>query len=133
MTKTLLRKSLYDLLESEGYQVLAASKGTDGLAMYRHSIHPTELLVTDYNMPGMSGSERARECMWLNPELGVLYVSGSPPDEELQEDLQRCRRGLIAKPFNGRDLLRKARELLLIESTALVLAKHWSELTAKEN
>jgi hypothetical protein len=81
----------------------------------------------------MSGSELARECTWLNPELGVLYVSGSPPDEELQEDLQRCSRGLIAKPFNGRDLLRKARELLLIESTALVLAKHWSELTAKEN
>lgn len=122
--KDSVRNSLYDLLESDGYEVLAASNGTDGLAIYRHSIHPIELLVTDYNMPGMSGLELALECTRLDPELGVLYVSGSPPDEELQEDLQRCRRGFIAKPFNGRDLLRKARELLLTESTALALAKH---------
>ena len=122
--KDSVRNSLYDLLESDGYEVLAASNGADGLTIHRHSIHPIELLVTDYNMPGMSGLELDRECTRLNPELGVLYISGSPPDEELQEDLQRCRRGFIAKPFNGRDLLRKARELLLTESTALVSAKH---------
>jgi CheY-like chemotaxis protein len=122
--KDSVRNSLYGLLESDGYEVLAASTGADGLAIYRRSIRPIELLVTDYNMPGMSGLELARECTRLNRELGVLYVSGSPPDEGLQEDLQRCRRGFIAKPFHGRDLLRKARELLLTGSTALVLAKH---------
>lgn len=118
-----VRNSLYGLLESDGCEVLAASNGTDGLAIYRHSIHPIELLVTDCNMPGMSGLQLARECTRLNRELGVLYISGSPPDEELQEDLQRYRRGFIAKPFRARDLLRKARELLLTESTALMSAK----------
>lgn len=119
-----VRDSLYSLLERDGYEVLAASNGTDGMAIYRHSFHPIELLVADYNMPGMSGLALAHECSRLNRELGVLYISDSPPDKKLQEDLQGCRRGFILKPFQGRDLLRKARELLLTESTALVLAKH---------
>ncbi|HSR05553.1 MAG TPA: response regulator [Bryobacteraceae bacterium] len=115
-----VRNSLYSLFENDGYEVLAASNGTDGLAIYRHSVHPIELLVTDYNMPGMSGLELARECTRLHRELGVLYISGSPPDEELRRDLQGCRRGFIAKPFHARDLLRKARELSLTGSTAVM-------------
>ena len=54
-----VRNLLYGLLESDGYEVLAARNGTDGLAIYRHSIPPIELLVSDYNMPGMSGLELA--------------------------------------------------------------------------
>lgn len=68
-------------------------------------------------MPRMSGLELARECSRLCAELSVLYVSGSRPDEELQADLQARNRGFLAKPFRGNDLLRKARELLLVEST----------------
>ena len=111
-----VRNSLYTLLERDGYEVLAASNGADGLTIYRRSIYPIELLVTDYNMPDMSGLELARECTRLNRGLGVLYVSGSEPDEELQEDLGRCKRGFLAKPFHHRDLLRKARELLHTEA-----------------
>ena len=111
-----VRGMLHRLLELEGYEVLAASNGSDGLAMFRQSTPPIELLVTDYNMPEMSGLELARECLRLRGELSVLYVSGSRPDEHLKADLQASKRGFLAKPFRGADLLRKARELLLIES-----------------
>jgi CheY-like chemotaxis protein len=112
-----VRDSLYVLLESGGYEVLAASNGPDGLNIFRRSTRPIELLVTDYNMPLMSGLELARECSRLCNELSVLYVSGSCPDGELQADLQARRRGFLAKPFRGDDLLLKAKELLLVEST----------------
>jgi CheY-like chemotaxis protein len=118
-----VRNSLYTLLESDGYEVLAANNGTDGLTICRQSIYPIELLVTDYDMPGMSGLELARACTRLNHDLRVLYVSGSEPDEELREDLQGRKRGFLAKPFRGNDLLRKARELLLAESTGQLSVK----------
>ena len=111
-----VRESLYTLLEGDGYEVLAASNGPDALTIFRQSSRPIELLVTDYNMPKMSGLQLARDCSLLCNELRVLYVSGSRPDEELQADLQGCKRGFVAKPFRGNDLLRKARELLLVES-----------------
>src|SRR5580658_10485972 len=75
-----IRHALYTLLESEGYEVLAAGNGLDGLAVFRQSTRPIELLVTDYNMPRMSGLELARECSRINSELCVLYVSGAHPD-----------------------------------------------------
>lgn len=112
-----VRDALYTLLESDGYEVLAASNGPDGLSIFRQSTPPIELLVTDYNMPQMSGLELARECSRLNNDLSVLYVSGSRPNQELQADLQARKRGFVAKPFRGEDLLRKARELVLVESS----------------
>jgi len=111
-----VRETLYTILERDGYEVLAASNGREGLNIFRQSIRPIELLVTDYNMPDMSGLELARECSRLRDGLRVLYVSGSRPDEELNADLQARQRGFLAKPFRGNDLLRKARELLLVES-----------------
>ena len=111
-----VRASLYTLLETGGYEVLAARNGPDALGIFRQSRRPIELLVTDYNMPEMSGLELARECLRLRCELSVLYVSGSRPDEQLEADLRERKRGFLAKPFRGDDLLRKARELLQAES-----------------
>ena len=113
-----LRNSLYRILESGGYDVLSAGNGADALTICGKSIHPIELLVTDYNMPQMTGLELARECSRLNSELSVLYVSGSSPHEELRADLEGPKRGFLAKPFRGTDLLRKAKELLMMEPAA---------------
>ena len=110
-----VRDSLYALLESAGYEVLAASNGPDGLTIFRQAAPPIDLLVTDYNMPRMSGLELARECSCLFPDLRVLDVSGSHPDEKLQADLQMGKRGFLAKPFRGDDLLRTTRALLEAE------------------
>jgi hypothetical protein len=48
-----------------------------------------------------------------------MYVSGSFPDEELEADLREPKRAFLAKPFRGDDLLRKARELLLMQSPGM--------------
>ena len=111
-----VRDALYTVFENAGYEVLAAGNGWDALAIFRRSIPGIGLLVTDYNMPQMSGLELARECSRLHPELSVLYVSGSCPDEELQADLEAPNRGFLAKPFRGTELVRKTRELLLVEA-----------------
>ena len=111
-----VRDALYTQLENAGYEVLAASNGWDALAIFRRSIPHIELLVTDYNMPNMSGLELARECARLDPDVSVLYVSGCRPDAELQADLEARNRGFLAKPFRGAELLRKTRELLLVEA-----------------
>ena len=117
-----IRDSLYALLESAGYEVLSASNGPDGLTIFRQSAHPVDLLVTDCNMPQMSGLELARECSYLFPNLRVLYVSGSIADEELQADLQASRRAFLAKPFRKDELLRKARALLQDEPDSIKVA-----------
>jgi CheY-like chemotaxis protein len=102
-------------LESAGFRVLWANNGADALTLCRGAEPPVDLLVTDYRMPGMTGLELAGECCSLNGELGVLYISGSSPGDDLRSDLAEGRRGFLAKPFRQSDLLRSAKAVLDME------------------
>jgi len=104
--------SLYTLLENDGHEVLAARDGREGLTIVHRSIRPINLLVTDCRTPGITGLELARACARRNPDVGVLYMSASPPSEELQADLTAQRRAFLVKPVRRGELLRKTRELL---------------------
>ena len=119
-----VRHMLFTLLEQDGYEVLAAGNGAEGLTICRQSTRPVELLVTDCNMPHMTGLELARECSLLFRELSVLYISGARPDPLLEADLKERKRGFLGKPFRSQELLSKARQLLLAESNGQVSASH---------
>jgi DNA-binding NtrC family response regulator len=107
-----LRDAVDVLLTSENFEVIPARNGRDGLTIFHRALRPIGLLVTDCEMPGMTGLELAQACARRNPRVAVLYISGALPNEELQEDLATRRRAFLAKPFGGEALLRKVRELL---------------------
>ena len=52
------------------------------LAALRDKPGEFALLLTDYNMPGMSGLEVAREALALDPRLTVAVASGHITDGE---------------------------------------------------
>ncbi len=110
-----LRKILYRILENGGYDVLAASCGAEALAIYRKSSPGVDLLITDCNMPGMTGLELGRECTAIHSALPVLHISGAPPDEALRAELKKPRRRFLAKPFRRDELLRTCKEMLLMQ------------------
>jgi two-component system OmpR family response regulator len=104
----------YMVLEDEGYEVTAAANGLEALTIFHRVVRPFDLLVTDCQMPGMGGFELARACSRRTPELAVLYMSGSYADEELRANLATGRRGFLAKPFSGAELLRRTKQLLAL-------------------
>jgi CheY-like chemotaxis protein len=110
-----LRKVLYRILETGGYEVLSAGSGEEALEICRKSTPPVDLLVTDYNMPGMNGLELARECAAGRAELPVLYISGGCLGQELQAESAKPRRAFLPKPFRREQLLRKCKEMLLMQ------------------
>ena len=108
----ILRVLMCKTLERGGFDVITASNGPDALSLFRDAEPQVDLLVTDYRMPGMTGLELARECCSLNPDLNVLYISGSSPGDALRTELELERRRFLAKPFPQSDLLRNARAVL---------------------
>ena len=58
-----------------------------------------DLLVTDHLMPGMSGTELAREVRPMRPVLPILVVSGYAEVDGIAADLPR-----LVKPFRAREL-----------------------------
>lgn len=60
-------------LESQGYQVMTADNGVEGLAIF--SSQAIELVVLDYKMPGMEGDIVAERMKRLKPDVPILLLS----------------------------------------------------------
>ena len=71
------------LLRKRGYRVSTFTSGESALAWMQDHPDPIDLLVTDQNMPGMSGVDLARESLRERPGLRVAIVSGHVNDKLL--------------------------------------------------
>ena len=64
-------------LEELGCEVETAVNGTEALAKLNDSEPSVEVLITDVNMPGMSGYELAERATIVRPGLKVVLLSGA--------------------------------------------------------
>jgi two-component system, cell cycle sensor histidine kinase and response regulator CckA len=64
------------MLERWGYRVSAYLEQRDALDLLRAGNIPFDLVITDFNMPGMSGLEVAQAVRDAQPDLPVIVVSG---------------------------------------------------------
>jgi DNA-binding response OmpR family regulator len=101
-------------LEAEGYTVVAADNGRDGLALA--SAGRWDLVVLDLLLPGLSGLQVLRELHRVRPRLPVLILSA-------RSDLQTKLRGFelgatdyVAKPFALDELLARVRVQLRVSA-----------------
>ena len=69
-----LRETLAELLEEEGYTVVAVSRGEE--AVQQASRQAFDLIVSDIRMDGMDGLEAIDQASKLQPSMGSLVVSG---------------------------------------------------------
>jgi CheY-like chemotaxis protein len=69
------------LLERRGFRVTAFTSQSDAIEAVRADPQAFDLLLTDYNMPGMSGLDVARAVLALQPSLTVAVASGYITDE----------------------------------------------------
>ena len=61
------------VLEFEGYVVLTASSGQQALNLL--ALHHIDLVLSDHLMPGMVGTELARQIKARTPDLPVILIS----------------------------------------------------------
>ncbi len=70
----LIREMLRAVLEREGYDVLDASDGREGLRVFMKN--PVDLVVTDLVMPEKEGIEIIIELRRNFPDLKIIAISG---------------------------------------------------------
>ena len=98
-----IRNLMAICLEGEGYRVIAAGDGREALAVWKRHRTEIALLITDIEMPGMSGIELAGQLNRLHAGIPILIISGSrdaPP--EVADGNGRT--PFLAKPFDLRTL-----------------------------
>jgi two-component system cell cycle sensor histidine kinase/response regulator CckA len=87
------------LLGRVGYRVLTADSGEQAREIARHGAD-VDLLLTDVEMPGMSGDELAAWFRGVRPNMPIVFMSGNPAQFERLKP-----RFFVEKPFIHLDLL----------------------------
>ena len=102
----LVRESTADTLDRLGYDVVQANNGTRALELLAGP-SVIDALVSDYLMPGMTGSELAQLARRDRPDLPVLLITGYTRLDEIGPELAR-----LEKPFRQAELAASIAELV---------------------
>ena len=120
-----LRKILAAQLSRDGYDVLLAEDGEQGLSLLRE--HHIDLVVTDLKMPKVDGMTLLREALAEQPELPIVMITAHGTVDTAVEALKLGAFDYLTKPFD-KDEVRaivgkalKTRELAGEEPSATVL------------
>lgn len=111
------------ILSSMGYRVLEATTGKEAIdAFNRHE--PLNLFVSDIALPDLSGTEVALRLIQLQPDLRILFLSGTPIDYWPESDRRNFRQlppgsvEFLEKPFRASALQAKVESLVNNHSSA---------------
>ena len=107
-----VRRPLTEILKGRGYNVLEAADGAQALELSQQHNGPIHLMVTDILMGSMSGVELAEKLSYDRAEMKVLFATGYPAGLAEGSGLDGEDAHLIKKPFTGKDLAAKVREML---------------------
>ena len=97
-----VRATLRLALESEGYAVLEAADGREGVRLYRE--HRPALAIVDIVMPEKDGIETVKEILAFDPEAVIFTMSGREEDYQHVAATLGAKRG-FQKPVAVASLL----------------------------
>lgn len=101
----LLRGLVSQFLRGEGFQVVEAADGPEGVERFGDS-GPFDLMLVDLNLPGFSGVEVCRRIRRSNPTQKVMICSAAILSDH-EKDLDAL--GIdhyLTKPYHPEDLLK---------------------------
>jgi DNA-binding response OmpR family regulator len=105
-----MRTALHDVLVEEGYRVLTATNGEDGLD--RALKEKPDLLLLDVMMPGLDGFALCAELRRLSCQTPVLMLTAKAQVEDRVTGLDAGADDYLVKPFSTDELLARVRALL---------------------
>ncbi|MCP3872822.1 MAG: sigma-54-dependent Fis family transcriptional regulator [Desulfobacteraceae bacterium] len=92
-----------ELLQEEGYTSLTASSGMEALDILNNEL--VDLVLTDVNMPGMSGIQLLEKIKGINPDIPVIIMTAYGSVEKAVEAMHKGAYTFILKPFENQALI----------------------------
>jgi len=99
-------------LKRQGYDVIEATSGAEGLEKFEEVGGQIDLIVSDVVMPEMDGPSMLNELRKQRPDIKVIFMSGYP-DDAFKRNLNPGETfAFLAKPFTLPQLAAKVKEEL---------------------
>ena len=108
-----VREMTTRMLERLGYEVATATNGLEAMDMLRKMPNYFHLVITDQNMPKMTGIELIEQAYIDHPDLPFILLSGYS-EQKLQDIIQEhpSVRAILRKPIAKADLETKLAQVL---------------------
>src|SRR5262245_27490586 len=106
----LIRDTLAEFLQQEGFAVRTAATGEDAVAQVRRQ--KFDVLLCDVNLPGLDGIEVLERALAVSPETFVLLITAYATVESAVEAFQKGAHDYLMKPIILHEVLGKIRRLL---------------------
>lgn len=103
------RKALQQLFETEGYRVVPAASGPEGLELLQ-SARP-DFVVLDLRMPQMNGQEVCRRIRAFSADVPILILTGSADEIDRVLLLELGADDYVTKPFSPKELMARVRAI----------------------
>ncbi|HSR52728.1 MAG TPA: response regulator [Acidobacteriota bacterium] len=110
-----VRELVGEVLQRNGYEVLKAENGRQAMQLAFDS-DSIELVLTDLEMPDVTGVELADRLQAYQPRLKILLMSGYSHSLLSDRGVLKPGTALLEKPFNTSTLLQKVNQLLFPQS-----------------
>ena len=99
-----MREAIQNLIHALGF-VAYTFTSAEAFLQSGH-VSDTSCLITDVQMPGLSGSDLQKLLIAQGHRLPIIFVTGFP-DEEIREQVMRNGAiGFLSKPFDGELLVK---------------------------
>ncbi|MCX6101939.1 MAG: sigma-54 dependent transcriptional regulator [Proteobacteria bacterium] len=115
-----IREFFQIMLKREGYEVFTAANGKEGLEHLKKN--PVDLIISDIQMPELSGLELLSKVREIDPEMVVMMITAFGSTEIAVEAMKRGAYDYIQKPFKIDEVKIIIRQAL--EKRSLKLENH---------
>ncbi len=104
------RTTIERILAREGFSVLHAASGREGLDIVR--TRAVDLVLTDFKMPGMTGLDLLKAARTVDPDVEVVVITAYGTVETAVEAMKEGAYDFVAKPVKRADLVHTVKKAL---------------------
>ncbi|WP_319522970.1 response regulator [uncultured Desulfosarcina sp.] len=101
-----------EMLRRLGYRVTAVVGSTTALETFKTDPFRFDLVVTDYNMPGLTGDKMARQMLEIRPSTPIIVCTGFSEVFDPQRAQSIGIRRVLMKPLTMESIAHAVREVL---------------------
>ena len=103
-----------DFLQAVGFEVHSANNADEALRILNSK--QIDLVLTDFNMPGLSGLELISQIRTRWPHIKCILASGYLDDTVERRITTEFKAGTLRKPYNVADAAELVRKMLAPDS-----------------
>jgi len=105
------RKMLKNILEEEGYSVIAeAGDGLEAIEAYKE--HRPDLVTLDITMPNMDGIDALKKLIAIDPDVKAIMITAAGQQNKLIQALKYGAKKFITKPFERDEVINNINEVM---------------------